>query len=121
MTAGVTPVSRPPVRERPAVSQWHPLLAAVEPEPGVWVMVAQYGEQYGVIRMVRRGSEVGYRADLGAEGERGLVGYFRTLRAACVAVHRRWIAAHGPDPWGQQRKRPQQPDTWSGAGGAVPR
>jgi hypothetical protein len=72
---------------------WHPMLAAEERTPGVWVLVAQYGREYGTIRLIRRGNELGYRADNEA-GE--LIGYYRTLRGACEVVHRRFLASHGP-------------------------
>ena len=71
--------------------EWHPILTAVEVQPAVWEMTAQYGEVYGVVKLVKRGSEVGYRADMGDE----LVGYFKTLRAAAEAVHKRWLRSHG--------------------------
>lgn len=88
---------------------WHPLLAAREVEPGTWWMVAQYGERYGIIIALEIEDERGYRAVTGAEdpGQRELVGYFRTLRAAVEATHRGWLARHGttgfaPNPWPQQ-------------------
>jgi hypothetical protein len=88
------------------VGEWHPILAAVEDQPGVWRMVAQYGRCYGIVCLVKRGKEVGYRATTWAERaeEIELVGYFRTLRAATWAVHYRYIRSHSPtgfapDPW----------------------
>lgn len=71
---------------------WHPILAAVEVEPGHWRMVAQYDRPYGDIYLIRRGVEVGYRGD-DAAGE--TVGYYLTLRAATFAVHMRWVRSHG--------------------------
>jgi hypothetical protein len=71
---------------------WHPILAAAEIEPGHWQLVTQYGTAYGDIRLIRRGAEVGYRAD-NARGE--LVGYFRTLKAACHAAHMTFVRSHG--------------------------
>lgn len=60
-----------------------------EDAPGFWRMVAQYNRTYGTVRLIRRGGEIGYRADCipspGADAV--LVGYFRTLRAAAVAIH----------------------------------
>jgi hypothetical protein len=85
---------------------WHPILAAVEVEPGTWVMTADRGNRYAVIRLLRIGEENGYRAVTWAERseDRRLIGYFRSLRAACFAAHRVFIAAHGapgfaPKPW----------------------
>lgn len=75
---------------------WHPLLAAVETEPGVWHMIAQFDRCYAVIRMLRVGGEVGYRAVTWAprSEDRVLIGYYRTLRAAAAAAHRRWLDSH---------------------------
>ncbi|MBN9607586.1 MAG: hypothetical protein J0G30_13365 [Actinomycetales bacterium] len=81
---------------RPPATGWHPLLAAVEVEPGVWEMHGQHVDRYGVVRLVRRGPEVGYRADLERGGRAHTVGYFRTLRAATAAVHRAWIGGLAP-------------------------
>jgi hypothetical protein len=76
---------------------WHPLLSAVETEPGVWVMVAQFGEVYGIVRLIRVGEEVGYRAVTAADrrADRTLIGYYTSLRAACQAAHDRWVRHHG--------------------------
>lgn len=76
--------------------QWHPLLAATETEPGVWHMVDERG-CYGVIRMLRRGAELGYRAVTWAETSEGrqLIGYYRTLRAAAEATHQHYLREHG--------------------------
>ncbi len=77
------------------MADWHPIMAAVEVEPAVWVMFAQYQRPYGVIRLVKRGNEIGYRADTWAEQleRREVVGYFRTLRAAAMAIHQRYLSA----------------------------
>lgn len=79
---------------RPA---WHPIMAAREPEPGVWYMVDTMEKCYGIIRIIRRGGEVGYRAVTWAPepADRKLIGYYRTLRAATAAAHMQFIAAHG--------------------------
>lgn len=74
------------------VEPWHPIMAAQEVEPGRWVMIDTLGEPYGRVRFVRRGEEVGYRAD---DAAGNLIGYYRTLRAATSAVHRRFISTHG--------------------------
>jgi hypothetical protein len=81
-------------RERAArdyTATWHPMLCAVEVDPGHWRMISQYGREYGDIRLVRRGAEVGYRGD-DVTGQ--LVG-FRTLRSACQAVHMHFVRSHG--------------------------
>lgn len=83
------------VRRASAPNHWHPLLAARESEPGVWHMVDSLERCYGIIRMLRRGNEVGYRAVTWApkSEDRQLIGYFRSLRAACEHSHRHLIQA----------------------------
>lgn len=76
---------------------WHPLLAAAEPAPGRWELRDQYDRVYGRVSIVRRGPEVGYRAE---DAVGVLIGYFTTLRGACEAVHRRFLASHGPGEFG---------------------
>ncbi|MFF2493264.1 hypothetical protein [Agromyces sp. NPDC058064] len=78
-----------PPREEP---RWHPILAAVETEFGVWVLSDQYGHEYGRVRIVRVDGVPRYRGELGGE----LLGYGGTLREACARVHQAWISAHGP-------------------------
>jgi hypothetical protein len=75
------------------LATWHPILAAVELEPGHWRMTAQYEQCYGDIRIIRRGREVGYRAD---DVRGNLVGYFTNLRAAAWAVHSVYLRQRGP-------------------------
>ena len=77
---------------RDYTATWHPMLCAVEVDPGHWRMISQYGREYGDIRLVRRGAEVGYRGD-DVTGQ--LVGYFRTLRSTCQAVHMHFVRSHG--------------------------
>jgi hypothetical protein len=86
-------------RGRPS-TDWHPVLAAIETEPGVWYMLAQYNTCYGIIRLLTIGGERGYRAVTWAERpeDRRLVGYFRTLRAACFQTHGVYLRAHGAPP-----------------------
>lgn len=76
---------------------WHPILAAVEVDVGVWHMVAQYDRVYAVIRLLELGGERGYRAVTWAPTSQGreLIGYYRTLRAACAAAHDRFVRSHG--------------------------
>lgn len=82
------------------VSHWHPMLAAVEQEPGLWHLASQTGP-YAVVRLIEIGGERGYRATTYAEPRR-LIGYRRTLRSACEAAHRDWLRRHGPDPRAEQ-------------------
>ncbi|TPW71665.1 hypothetical protein [Schumannella sp. 10F1B-5-1] len=76
-------------------ADWHPVLSADEVEPGTWVMRSQVRD-YAIIRMLRIGDEVGYRAVTWAErsADRRLVGYYRSLRAACAAAHQVFLAGH---------------------------
>jgi hypothetical protein len=79
------------------MADWHPILAATETAPGKWFMIDGLGKPYGLIRFVKRGEQVGYRADRCDEKPTltGLVGYYRTLRAATAAVHSAFLRAHG--------------------------
>jgi hypothetical protein len=77
---------------RSYTSGWHPILAAVELEPGHWRLLAQYDDVYGEVRLVRRGPEVGYRAQ---DAQAQLIGYYRSLRSACSAVHMVFVRSHG--------------------------
>ncbi|MHA6668597.1 hypothetical protein ACX3O0_06980 [Homoserinimonas sp. A447] len=80
---------------RPA---WHPILAARETEPGVWYLVDTLEKCYGIIRIIRRGGEVGYRAVTWAPepADRQLIGCYRSLRGACEATHHRFLRAGQP-------------------------
>jgi hypothetical protein len=80
--------------------RWHPWFAAEEREPGVWTLVDSMGRDYGVVRIVRVGSEVGYTAVMRDTP----VGRFTTLRAGLEAVHGAFIRDHAPggfapNPW----------------------
>ncbi|MCU1543920.1 MAG: hypothetical protein JWM50_1785 [Microbacteriaceae bacterium] len=79
------------------MADWHPILAARETAPGHWFLIDGLGRSYGQIRFVKRGDEVGYRADRCDElgGVTDLVGYFRALRAATAAVHSAFLRSHG--------------------------
>lgn len=78
------------------MTHWHPILAAVEVEPGQWELVAQTGS-YAVVRLLTIGGVLGYRVVTYTE-PRQIVGYFTTLRAACAAAHGAFLRRHGPDP-----------------------
>lgn len=79
-------------------AEWHPILAAVEIEPGVWHMTAQYGGVYAVVRALELGGERGYRVVTWAErsDDRELIGYYRTLRRACEAGYGRYVRSVAP-------------------------
>lgn len=78
------------------MSDWHPILAAVEQEPGVWFMVDPRGRRQAIVRLLRRGDELGYRAVTWADRseDRGLIGYCRSFHGATTAGHMRLIAGH---------------------------
>ncbi|WAB80793.1 hypothetical protein OVN18_09465 [Microcella daejeonensis] len=78
------------------MADWHPVLAAVEHEPGHWILTAQTGP-YAVVEIIRNCNETGYRASTYVEPRR-VVGYRLTLKSACEIAHRAWIRRHGPDP-----------------------
>ncbi len=71
---------------------WHPIMNAVEPEPGVWRMTAQYDVVYAEIRLVRRGPELGYRAVWWRDDGRAVVTYYRSLAAAAKTAHRYYLS-----------------------------
>ncbi|MDI2098432.1 hypothetical protein [Ruicaihuangia caeni] len=75
---------------------WHPILAAREQQPGEWWMIDSLGTRYAIVRMLQLGDEVGYRAVTGEPEGRRLIGYYRTLRAACEAAHRAFVRSHRP-------------------------
>jgi hypothetical protein len=79
------------------MADWHPILSARETAPGRWYMIDGLGKPYGHIGFVKRGDQVGYRAD--SCDERGtpteLVGYYRALLPAAEAVHTAFIRSHG--------------------------
>ncbi|MCU1469451.1 MAG: hypothetical protein JWQ39_600 [Glaciihabitans sp.] len=67
---------------------WHPILAAVEVEPGHWRMVAQYGQFYGDVRF--------NGAQYTATGLNGVQpGPFTSSQDATAAAHRVFIRSHG--------------------------
>ena len=79
------------------MAEWHPIMSVDEISPGEWIMRDGQNKPYGIIRIVRRAGQVGYRADMWpeVEGEVLLVGYFTKLKAAAKAVHTRHIANIG--------------------------
>jgi hypothetical protein len=76
--------------------QWHAILNALEHEPGLWVLTGQTGH-YALVRLLQVGGESGYRVVTHTE-PRELVGYYRTLRAACAAAQTAYLRTHGPHP-----------------------
>lgn len=86
--------------------KWHPILAAAEPEPGVWVLIDAQGHEYGRVAVVRLSGDVRFRAEFRGE----LLGYGASLREACERVHHEFIRSHGPAPFqGYPDFRPTSP------------
>ncbi|WP_157509590.1 hypothetical protein [Leifsonia sp. Root4] len=79
-------------------NRWFPILAAVENPTGTWKMIDTLGSCYGLIRIMRRGDEVYYKAQTWAEHENGrrVLGHFRTLQQACNATHQALLARGVP-------------------------
>lgn len=79
------------------MTKWHPILAAVEDEPGHWWMVAHLGEPYGEITFVKRGDQLGYRADRTDDAGTVIqhVGYYTTLVKATWEIHSAYLRSHG--------------------------
>lgn len=71
------------------MKQWHPILTAQEPSPGVWHLVDGDGRPYAIVEVVRRHGEIGYRATTWAEtlADRQLIGYWRKLMPAMTGAH----------------------------------
>ena len=76
---------------------WHPILAAVEVEPGHWYMADATRKRYGIIRFLAIQGESGYRTVTWAERseDRQLIGYYTSLRAAASACHQAFLRTHG--------------------------
>lgn len=85
-------------RRYPTQPTWHPIMAAREFEAGRWMMVDQVERPYGLIEIIRRGDEVGYRLTSAEKlpSDRQVLGYFRTLRASAAAAHRHYIRSSSP-------------------------
>jgi len=80
---------------------WHPIMAAVELEPGLWHMITPTDERYAIIALLTIRGEKGYRVVTwaAASSDRRLVGYYRTLRAASAAGHQNYLRGLGnPGP-----------------------
>lgn len=73
------------------MADWHPILATVEVETGVWALCDQRGE-YGRIALRRTVDGPRYRCEFRGE----LIGWATTLRGACKGVHGAYIASHSP-------------------------
>lgn len=84
----------PMVEQHP---KWHPILAAEEREPGVWVLADTLGWEYGRITILRRNGSVCYRMQFRPKtGDISSPGYERTLRAACERLHGEFVKSGQP-------------------------
>ncbi len=72
--------------------RWHPFLGTEERTSGVWTLVDTTGRDYGTIRIVRVGDEVGYVAEFSGL----LVGRYRSLRDSLEATHQAFVRSHAP-------------------------
>ena len=87
-------VGRDALPEEPRMSadRWHPIQTAIEQPAGVWTLhgevLGSERRATGVVRIIRRGGEVGYRGEL-MDGT--VVGYWRTLVSAAAETHRGWL------------------------------
>ena len=77
------------------MSDWHPILSAVEGPTGTWRLVDPQGRQYGTveIRRVMNGTDVRYRAVFRGE----VIGWSTSLRIACERIHSAYVSTHGPN------------------------
>ncbi|MET4703312.1 hypothetical protein [Frigoribacterium sp. UYMn621] len=88
---------------------WHPILAAVEVEPGMWRLRDAFDQPHSVVVLLTIGGERGYRAVTWAAepDERVLIGYYLSLRAACASAHQTYLSTLGnpgsPIAWGLPR------------------
>lgn len=73
-------------------SEWHPILAAIEREPGHWDMVDPMGKTYGHIEVRRTPDGLRYRCEHRGE----LIGWATSLRVGCAQIHQAYIRAHSP-------------------------
>lgn len=82
---------------RPEERRWSPLLMLTEPTAGIWHYQDEH-QPYAIIRLIRRGDELGYVAHRWTPtGDGDLIGYYVTLEASArqVAQYRRDQATAG--------------------------
>lgn len=74
--------------------QWHPLLDATEIQPGLWSLsVGSIAAPYARVQFIRRGDQLGYRAE-NADGS--LIGYYLNLRSAVFNAWDLTVGPHAP-------------------------
>ena len=71
---------------------WHPILDATEIQPGLWSLsVGSIAAPYARVQFIRRGDQLGYRAER-ADGS--LIGHYLNLRSA---IFNAWDLTVGPN------------------------
>lgn len=80
------------------MSGWHPILAAKETRPGLWVMVDPQGREYGTVELVkaRPAPEAEREPIYKCVRDGNVIGWTRTLRAGTDLVHKDFIRSHTP-------------------------
>lgn len=66
-----------------SATSWHPLLATVEPEPGVWVMLDPEKRPYGLVRLSPTSEGLRFKAVHAGV----VIGWGMSLRGACERIH----------------------------------
>ncbi len=82
------------------MADWHPMYAADEVQPGVWVLRDARGEPYGSVQI--RSTKDGPRYRTEYRGE--LIGWGTSLRQACMRLHQMMLREGMPglpaaSPW----------------------
>lgn len=75
--------------------RWHPIMAAIERDPGVWTLVDTLDREYGRIEIRRTLDGIRYRTEAPVGT---LIGWGTTLRQSCERVHDEYLRSHGPGP-----------------------
>jgi hypothetical protein len=82
------------------MADWHPILAAEEVQPGVWVLRDARGEPYGSVQIRSTVDGPRYRTEYRGE----LIGWGTSLRQACMRLHQLMLREGTPsmpaaNPW----------------------
>lgn len=105
--------------------RWHPLLATIEPEPGVWLLMSANRRPYGLVQIVKipRSPSAPEMIRFRAEHAGAPIGYATTLREAVERIHAAETAVQHPrgegapppttwDEWMLDSARPMGRDLW---------
>ncbi|MDY0829148.1 hypothetical protein SK224_08415 [Microbacterium sp. BG28] len=82
------------------MADWHPILAADEVQPGVWVLRDPRGNPYGSVQLRRTKDGPRYRTEHRGE----LIGWGTSLRQSCMRLHQMMLREGVPglpagSPW----------------------